>query len=470
MFSDVAVYFSEEEWSLLGEWEKQLYTNVMREIHSALISLGYAIINPEIVFRIKKTNDLFTTYQQPRQQSKQALKIHRDPPAFNPDIFLRITTEKAENGNDPLILEDTQLKSDSRFIEPNGLLQVLPRDHQFSKSCVSKNKESKKSISTSDIDISSDLVVIVKEEEDTCVLDHPTGNGGECLKNLPEHTSINENITVRCPTTSTIYDGEDHSAMDKKTYSTTRISAFDDWEETARQITSSTQKGHIQAEQTNMWIEYAKCLNKETTCDHDEKNSIENKKYQCVKCDKIFTMNSNLVRHQQTHTEENLYPCSECEKRFVDHSSLTEHKRIHLEKNPFKRGNRTDITSTIILQHTQISEKRFQCTGCDKHFFCRSSLMRHKRSHSEDKQYKCQDCGKGFIDNRNFRRHLRTHTGERPYACMKCKKSFSHSSNMKRHEKTHLKRKGYWGKEVSSYGTMQQIPTLCLERCLKDCL
>ncbi|XP_069463740.1 uncharacterized protein [Ambystoma mexicanum] len=37
---DVAAYFSEEEWKLLHEWQKELYKNVMNEIHQALVSLG----------------------------------------------------------------------------------------------------------------------------------------------------------------------------------------------------------------------------------------------------------------------------------------------------------------------------------------------------------------------------------------------------------------------------------------------
>ncbi|XP_069091327.1 zinc finger protein 300-like isoform X2 [Pleurodeles waltl] len=37
---DVAAYFSEAEWKLLHKWQRELYKNVMKEIHKALISLG----------------------------------------------------------------------------------------------------------------------------------------------------------------------------------------------------------------------------------------------------------------------------------------------------------------------------------------------------------------------------------------------------------------------------------------------
>ena len=37
---DAFAWFSKEEWKLLQEWQKELYRNVMKEIHQALISLG----------------------------------------------------------------------------------------------------------------------------------------------------------------------------------------------------------------------------------------------------------------------------------------------------------------------------------------------------------------------------------------------------------------------------------------------
>ncbi|XP_069089574.1 zinc finger protein 471-like isoform X2 [Pleurodeles waltl] len=58
-FQDVVVYFSEEEWKCLEEWQKELYRTVMEEIHTALISLGYAILNPEALFRVKKEKKAF---------------------------------------------------------------------------------------------------------------------------------------------------------------------------------------------------------------------------------------------------------------------------------------------------------------------------------------------------------------------------------------------------------------------------
>ncbi|CAN2388187.1 hypothetical protein PRIEUP_LOCUS14913 [Pristimantis euphronides] len=56
-FKEVAVYFFEEEWSQLDAWQKDLYSNVMRDIHTTLLSLGYTILHPDVLCRIRRDHE-----------------------------------------------------------------------------------------------------------------------------------------------------------------------------------------------------------------------------------------------------------------------------------------------------------------------------------------------------------------------------------------------------------------------------
>ncbi|XP_068091419.1 uncharacterized protein [Hyperolius riggenbachi] len=52
-FDDLAVYFSKEEWEMLGARQKDLYWEVMLENYRALASLGFRLDKPDLISRIE---------------------------------------------------------------------------------------------------------------------------------------------------------------------------------------------------------------------------------------------------------------------------------------------------------------------------------------------------------------------------------------------------------------------------------
>ncbi|XP_029440429.1 uncharacterized protein LOC115080422 isoform X5 [Rhinatrema bivittatum] len=82
-FRDVAAYFWEVEWDILGEWQKELYKKVIKEIHGVLMSRGYSILNPDVVFKIKKEDEKYFP-QHWELEGKETMK--------DPSISLPIVT------------------------------------------------------------------------------------------------------------------------------------------------------------------------------------------------------------------------------------------------------------------------------------------------------------------------------------------------------------------------------------------
>lgn len=88
---------------------------------------------------------------------------------------------------------------------------------------------------------------------------------------------------------------------------------------------------------------------------------LNEKKYPCLYCDKVFSRPGGLVGHTRVHTGEKPHKCQTCGKRFSDSSSLTKHIRTHT------------------------GEKPFQCIHCHRAFSISHNLTRHLKLHSRDK-------------------------------------------------------------------------------------
>ncbi|KAM4693978.1 uncharacterized protein O3C94_004444 [Discoglossus pictus] len=93
-FHDVAACFSAEEWGLLEDWQKELYRNVMREIHSALQAMGYTIMNSDVLLKIKE-NEMGTNGH------KQDTASDHGNIGVSPDILLRIKHDNVPHWREP---------------------------------------------------------------------------------------------------------------------------------------------------------------------------------------------------------------------------------------------------------------------------------------------------------------------------------------------------------------------------------
>ncbi|KAM4015852.1 uncharacterized protein ACNLHF_002431 isoform 3-T3 [Anomaloglossus baeobatrachus] len=91
IFYDVAASFTEEQWSRLEQWQKDVYKNVMRDIHEALVTLGYAITNPDVLFNIKKQDQSCIRIDCSSGERKEI------PVGDHPDILIRIEAEDNED-------------------------------------------------------------------------------------------------------------------------------------------------------------------------------------------------------------------------------------------------------------------------------------------------------------------------------------------------------------------------------------
>uniref|UniRef100_F6UVJ3 Hypothetical protein MGC115716 n=1 Tax=Xenopus tropicalis TaxID=8364 RepID=F6UVJ3_XENTR len=114
-FFDVAASFTEQQWSRLETWKKELYQNVMKELHGALTTLGYKIENPEILFKIKNADDTCVRID---VNSKEKENIDSKD---LPDIVVRIKEETSL----PCTTEEQSVKVNQNVDSPAQSFPVI---------------------------------------------------------------------------------------------------------------------------------------------------------------------------------------------------------------------------------------------------------------------------------------------------------------------------------------------------------
>ena len=123
----------------------------------------------------------------------------------------------------------------------------------------------------------------------------------------------------------------------------------------------------------------------------EQKADVEklNKKYLCS-CGKFFIKASRVRAHEQMHTQSYVkkFKCTECDKAFGIESQLKRHNITHTEERPYscdfcgKQFRTKDNVRQHIVVHT--GEARYQCTKCMKKFKFAASKQNHKCIPAQD--------------------------------------------------------------------------------------
>nr|XP_020012574.1 zinc finger protein 33B-like isoform X1 [Castor canadensis] len=75
-FKDVIVGFTQEEWKHLNPGQRSLYRDVTLENYSHLVSVGYCVTKPEVIFRLEQGEEPWLLEEEFPSQSFAGELIH----------------------------------------------------------------------------------------------------------------------------------------------------------------------------------------------------------------------------------------------------------------------------------------------------------------------------------------------------------------------------------------------------------
>ncbi|XP_029441133.1 zinc finger protein 544-like [Rhinatrema bivittatum] len=487
-FSDVAAYFWETEWDVLGEWQKELYRKVIKEVHGVLMSLGYSIVNTDVVFKIKKKEEKYFTQHYEREgkedlsspivshpiltsmlslsvkqeeephfmdhpESEMTEQIHHPVTSFpkvKPDILIRFKQEEfsieaqacEERGDGPMTgaCEDWY-EAGSRGYSPDPTIEILKMEAP----------------DTSDQLHGGEEVFDIKKEDgsgNSCEMqrvcdgpqrekwNHPDPSG-----NSPDPPPDCEGDVIRARVEDRDQKGERSATYTERERNSKPCSKFvqtqrpskstDTWE------SFTTNSYFIEhQEMTECGIKFTKKSSHRLIQHYHGRE----KNFNCSMGEKKPSRKTNLTIDRKYHIHKNQLKCTLCEKRFACRAELDEHLRMNSAERPFQcieYQKCFPLRSNLrIHKRLHTGQKTLKCSECDKSLSTASSLKRHKRIHTGEKPFTCSECHKSFRQMCILRDHERLHTGEKPFKCSKCDKRFSHRGNVRQHEMTHARKCG----------------------------
>ncbi|XP_069499264.1 zinc finger protein interacting with ribonucleoprotein K-like [Ambystoma mexicanum] len=447
---DASSFFSEEEWKLLQEWQKDLYRSVMKEVHQALVLLGPLIVTTVCSLRVKENEEK----QERCTGSSRWITHPTSDTAADPDLHFAVSHAAPQHANHAQDSERRQhherLKAELSFCKLDAPLGKA----EAAVPVLIGRLDAEIGERRADLNSESEVVAsLIKDEEDAYCIDNP-GKGTQG-SSCPTDDPI-KNRKRRKENSAT----NSEPIPDKGPSEEDRVKVFDSpesearynhptWEPVAHRLgevpTSTCESAfgtlvHLDtyAETPNM-PRLEQYDDREINTSHAEVQGQE--LYACLMCDKNFTKKETLFRHRRIHMGVRPYQCTDCGKSFIRNDNLIVHMRTHTGERPYhcntcpKSFSQKGILSRHVLTH--IGERPYHCKTCAKSFSQKGILSRHALTHIGERPYHCSTCARSFSQKGILSQHKLTHIGERPYKCTECEKSFTRKGNLLTHQKRH---------------------------------
>ncbi|XP_069507876.1 zinc finger protein 809-like isoform X2 [Ambystoma mexicanum] len=349
---DASAYFSDEEWKLLQKWQKELYMNVMKEIHLALISLGPLITNTVFSLRAKERQELFSADTQV-YEGRHSVNVCPEPASILLDhLGVEVGEQSSDSTGGHEIISFLIKSEDTYCMDPASIKETESASRPVGYRSTYRQKK------------------VVKSAQRLQAAAFLKANSG--LKNKKSFENLdkgpNSRINLWC---------ENYQPLKRETTYQCDNEIGD-----SELINLNQGSGQV-------------CVSPK----HANESHLSNSPFQnvlpstqqhqqahaCTERETSDSLNEDLLRHMGSHAGPKPFMCGDCGKSFVRKTKLAVHQRIHT------------------------GDKPYECMFCHKTFSRKDNLNGHMRIHTGEKPYKCTHCEKRFTWKCDLKNHQKKH-------------------------------------------------------------